>query len=176
MYIEINIERSDYSIHRIIAELFIPPPANSDQITVNHKNLNKHDNRASNLEWASRPEQNRHSYATNETRKSSAPQLSKPLLGKKIGDEVWQQFDSSRTAAWETGCDTGNISHCVNGKCNTVNGWIFKLDIARMPTPILPGEIWYPIYQSTLDLYSRITSGKQDEMILNEKKRKREEE
>lgn len=47
-------------IHRIIAEAFIPNPENKPQ--VNHKDLDKQNNHADNLEWATAQENVQHSY------------------------------------------------------------------------------------------------------------------
>lgn len=51
-----------YSMHRLVASLFIPNPDNKR--TVNHINGNKRDNRVENLEWNTHQENVIHSYRT----------------------------------------------------------------------------------------------------------------
>lgn len=53
-------ERSKALVHRLVAQTFIDNP---DGLTdVNHKNLNKADNRAKNLEWVTRCENMQHAH------------------------------------------------------------------------------------------------------------------
>jgi len=49
-----------FLVHRLIAMTFIPNPNNYPEI--NHKNLNKYDNRAFNLEWCTRLHNQRHAH------------------------------------------------------------------------------------------------------------------
>ena len=171
-YIQIDIGGEMKSVNIIIAELFLDPPDDPSKTDVNHINGNTHDNRASNLEWITPRGNIQHSYETNMNRKSSAPSMSKPLLGKKLGDEEWTSFPSSHEASRKTKCDRGNISACANKRIKTTGGWEFKYDESSAPPPLLPGEVWFPIRHSTLALYSRITSGQQDVIEIDALKKK----
>lgn len=57
-----------FLIHRLVAEHFIPNP--NRKKTVNHKNGNKKDNRAENLEWSSYKENNIHALKNGLRKKS----------------------------------------------------------------------------------------------------------
>jgi hypothetical protein len=50
----------DFRVHRLVAEYFIPNPEGKE--TVNHIDGDKENNHYTNLEWATRTEQNLHSY------------------------------------------------------------------------------------------------------------------
>lgn len=63
-YLSVNCLGSDgrsrrYAVHRLVALVFLK--RDTDRTTVNHENGHKHDNRASNLRWATMAEQNTHS-------------------------------------------------------------------------------------------------------------------
>lgn len=58
--LSINGKTERYSIHRMVAECYIPNP--DDKPQVNHKDLNKHNNCVSNLEWATIQENTIHGY------------------------------------------------------------------------------------------------------------------
>ena len=75
-YTSVKIEGKDMYIHRLVAELFLPPPG-PGQTQVNHK-VGK-GNQWWNLEWATQSENIRHSYATNPNRESNVSKLSKKV-------------------------------------------------------------------------------------------------
>lgn len=60
----VNGEGKKKRIHRIVAETFLSNPDNLPE--VNHKNLNKSDNRLKNLEWISHIGNSKHGYKTRE--------------------------------------------------------------------------------------------------------------
>ena len=52
-------KRQDLYIHRLVGQYFVPNPYNKK--VINHKNCNRADNRASNLEWVTHKENNAYS-------------------------------------------------------------------------------------------------------------------
>ena len=56
-YLSVKIEGKFYQVHRIVASAFL---SNDGKPYVNHKNGNRHDNSASNLEWVTPSENTRH--------------------------------------------------------------------------------------------------------------------
>ena len=60
--LKVNGHGKHFQVHRLVAYAFIPNPENLT--FVNHRDGNKENNRASNLEWVSASQNTRHAFAT----------------------------------------------------------------------------------------------------------------
>lgn len=121
------------NIHRAVAIAFIPNPENKE--TVNHINGIKHDNNVTNLEWATRSENEKHAWATGLKTPSkkflkqvaeNGRKYSRAVIGthKNTGDIV--EFPSAKAAARGLNGSQGNITYCCQGKKKTCYGYIWE--------------------------------------------------
>lgn len=122
-YFVVNLRRDHTSnvcpVHRLVAEAFIP---NDDNLpTVNHKDGDKHNNHVSNLEWASYADNNIHALEHNlrQPRGNRIAQYS-------LDGSLVSTYQSTCEAARQTGISRGMISHCLNGRCNKADGFVWK--------------------------------------------------
>jgi hypothetical protein len=110
--------KKNLSVHRLLAEMFIPNPDRYD--CINHINGIKTDNRIENLEWCSRAQNNLHARETGLHRPGG---MKKPFWTIKNGERV-KKYDSAVEAA-KDGFNPVTISRCLNGKRRTHNGFEF---------------------------------------------------
>jgi hypothetical protein len=96
--------RSPKTIHRLVAKVFLPN--GKDDQEVNHKNFNRHDNRAENLEWVTSRENVWHSIAAG---RYSRP--ARQIVGVHVDNKSRVVFDSQIAAERALrGKQTGNLS------------------------------------------------------------------
>ena len=135
-YLVVNLRRNHTSyvacVRKLVAMAFIPNPKNLP--TVNHKNGDKTNNEASNLEWASYSENNKHAleFGLRKPRGNAVDQYS--LDGVRL-----KRYPSGAVAARETGVSYGMISHCLNGYSAAAGGFVWK-NVSEGQTTIPAGS------------------------------------
>lgn len=116
-------------IHRLVAIAFIKNPLNKKE--VNHKDGNRTNNSALNLEWVTGSENIKHSYEKLGRvgffagKKGKNCPNSKTVLQLKNGKEVGR-FYGTREASRKTGICQSNISACCVGRYKTAGKYQWK--------------------------------------------------
>lgn len=119
-YRHILVNGKNQNVHRIIAKLFIPNPNNLPQ--VNHKDGNKLNNAADNLEWCTRSDNLLHAYRNGlEKRRTGEEHHSHKLTSEAVGyiRKFYKKRDKNLGAialAKKFGVDRTTILDVVNGK------------------------------------------------------------
>lgn len=110
------------TIHRLVAESFIPNPCNLPQI--NHKDENKLNNSTDNLEWCTAKYNS--TYGTRISRLANS--LSKPVLQYSLDKKFIKEFPSVKKAALSLGVNPSSIYSCVLGIHPSAYGyrWNYK--------------------------------------------------
>ena len=111
-YLFIAYKGKHYSVHRLVAELFIPNEEGKGQ--VNHINGNKADNRVENLEWNTASENQNHAVRNG---------LRKGNVRKVYCKELDKVFNSMREASKELRTDYKNVWDCCNGNMSQTKGY-----------------------------------------------------
>ena len=157
-YVAVTIKRKRLPFHQVVCEAFHGPKPLEGWHTVDHIDRNPLNNTPENLRWATRQEQ-RANQPKGEERKSNAPKVSKPILGREVSEDdaaAWIPFASANDAARRLGLDPGNVSAVVNGQRKTVGNattgkrYEFMLDEAAAEPEILTDddghvEEWKPV-------------------------------
>lgn len=98
-------------INRLVAEAFIPNPQKHP--VVNHKDRNRSNNNADNLEWCTVEYNNRYSCAK--------AVVQYDVYGKRIAE-----WDAASDAGKILGINTSNIIQCCRGKRSTAGSFVWK--------------------------------------------------
>lgn len=117
-----NNKRNQCLVHRLVAETFVENP--NCYTCVNHKDENKENNNANNLEWCT--QKYNMNYGTCPERIGKAN--SKSILqfdkqGKLVGKYV-----SISCAERMTGISNGNIVDCLHGRRKTAGGYLWQYE------------------------------------------------
>lgn len=108
------------SVRRLVAGAFCEVPAGIERPCVNHKDENKTNNCADNLEWCT--------HAYNNAYNGKNQRCAKPVVCMDLRGNYVTEYPSARLAAQATKANYKNISACCRGTRPTTGGykWRFK--------------------------------------------------
>ena len=116
-----NGKQKRKTVHRIVAETFIPNPNHFLQI--NHIDENKENNVVSNLEWCDSSHNNK-CYALNHpNRKRTGKRCSRRVQQLSLNGMFIREWNNSREIFLETGMSDWSISQCCRGVWKTAYGY-----------------------------------------------------
>lgn len=116
---KINGRRRCLRIHRCVALAFSPNPDNKPE--VNHRDGDKKNPTADNLEWVTSRENHLHAHRTGLVPKTS----DRPVIQKKDGLTI-AEYPSLSEAARRTGVGLSNISMNIGGYSKTAGGYTWE--------------------------------------------------
>ena len=108
------------TVHRLVAEAFIPNPEHKSEI--NHIDENKTNNSLDNLEWMTRKENINHGTRTERMSKTQ----SIPIITTNIKTGESKEFYGARECARQLGLTHGNITSVIKGRYKQTGGYTFK--------------------------------------------------
>lgn len=113
-----NKKRSTYYIHRLVAQSFVPNPNNYR--IVNHKDENKYNNYADNLEWCTHQENM--NYGTKQNKHSN--KISKYyVMQYDLDGNLIKKWNNLREISLNTNYKRASISYCCRKKRKTAYGY-----------------------------------------------------
>ena len=115
------------SVHRLVASVFIQNPDNLSY--VNHKDENKLNNRADNLEWCD-PKYKRQ-YGTGSKRMVETKKKNgsiQKIHQLTLDGEYIAEYETTKIASLKTGVNASAIYQCCRRFCKQMKGYVFLFD------------------------------------------------
>lgn len=122
-----NKKPKNLSIHRLVAEAFIPNPDNLPQI--NHIDGNKQNNCVDNLEWCTNGENQQHAWINGLQKKKIGKENhnARQIIQSDLNDNVVGEFDSIMDAVRFLNIKNGShIVQCCKGERNKAYNYKWK--------------------------------------------------
>lgn len=115
-----------FFIHRLVALHFCD--GYQENLVVNHKDGNKTNNKAENLEWVTHSENDLHAFKNN-LRKTYPCQFKKKIIAYdlKTGETI-KEYDNVVECEKDLKVARSNIYNCCNGKQKSCRGYGLKYD------------------------------------------------
>lgn len=110
-----------FSVNRLVALMFVPNDLGKPE--VNHKDTNKLNNHASNLEWCTTKENIQHAYKNG--LRDNSWNMKKTLQYDKQGNFI-KEWKSATEAGLQLKINIGHISDCCRRDRNTAGGYIWR--------------------------------------------------
>ena len=112
--------RKIFSIHRLVAQAFIPNLYNKPQ--VNHLDENKKNNSVDNLEWATAKENSNYGSRNEKV----ADSRSKPILQYSKSGDFIREWKSAAEVERVLGINNSDIIQCCKGRRKSAGGYIWR--------------------------------------------------
>ena len=106
-------------VHRLVAQYWLDNPENKRE--VNHKNLDRTDNRDENLEWLTSSENQKHKFENSDYKTSN-----RPVVQMDLNDHIIANFDSVIAAARELNISRQGIDKVVHGTYGRITAGGYK--------------------------------------------------
>lgn len=123
-----NSRQQRFYVHRLVAKYFIQNPDPKNKTLVNHKNGDKLDNNADNLEWVSPRENNLHYYRKikKQQKEKKCFEKSVPVIQYDLQHNKIAEYESMSRAHKSTGVSVVQIARCVHKEIQQANGFIWE--------------------------------------------------
>jgi hypothetical protein len=120
-----NGKSKNYFVHQLVCHAYVE--GYKDGNVTNHKNRNKSDNRADNLEWVTQKDNTRHAYITGFNNKDgSALTYNEKGIVQILNGQIINTFTFIVDAEKETGIKAMNISNCARGRNASAGGFSWR--------------------------------------------------
>lgn len=113
-------DRHKFLVHRLVAQTFIPNPDNLE--AVNHKDENRLNNHADNLEWCTMAYNNAYGTATIRSSITKGQKIQQFT----INGVLLATYESIHIASMITGIEKHTIKDCCSGSCQFGKGYIWR--------------------------------------------------